>query len=137
MESHSYTNTATMPSKEYGGDPQDVVGRHLGGRIRQRGCVRLCYNSAQRGASRRGGSKTRHQQRSRLGPATETDHPSLHLQGQNRGSGGRKPQAGSRGRDSVGVWGQSPQKLEAYTECRMRNGLLMEKISKNIQHKEN
>jgi len=30
MESHSYTNTATMPSGEYGGDPQDVVGRHLG-----------------------------------------------------------------------------------------------------------
>jgi len=30
MESHSYTNTATMPPGEYGGDPQDVVGRHLG-----------------------------------------------------------------------------------------------------------
>ena len=30
MESHSYTNTATMPSGQYGGDPQDVVGRHLG-----------------------------------------------------------------------------------------------------------
>jgi len=30
MESHSYTNTASMPSGEYGGDPQDVVGRHLG-----------------------------------------------------------------------------------------------------------
>ena len=30
MESHSYTNTATMPSGEYGGDQQDVVGRHLG-----------------------------------------------------------------------------------------------------------
>jgi len=28
----------------------------------------------------RGGSKTRHQQRSRLGPTTETNHPSLHLQ---------------------------------------------------------
>ena len=30
MESHSYTNTATMPCGEYGGDPQEVVGRHLG-----------------------------------------------------------------------------------------------------------
>jgi len=30
MESHSYTNTATIPSGEYGGDPQEVVGRHLG-----------------------------------------------------------------------------------------------------------
>ena len=27
----------------------------------------------------RGGPKTRHEQRSRLGPATEIDHPSLHL----------------------------------------------------------
>ena len=30
MESHSYINTATMPSGEYGSDPQDVVGRNLG-----------------------------------------------------------------------------------------------------------
>ena len=28
-----------------------------------------------------------------------------------RGSGGRSPPAGSRGRAAVGVWGQSPQKL--------------------------
>ena len=30
MESHSYIDAATVPSGEYGGDPQDVVGRHLG-----------------------------------------------------------------------------------------------------------
>ena len=33
-----------------------------------------------------------------------------------RGSGGQKSQAGSRGRAPVGVWGQSPQKLETYAK---------------------
>ena len=39
------------------------------------------------------------------------------LRGQNRGSGGGRPPAASRGRSPVGVWEQSPQKLETYTEC--------------------
>jgi len=39
--------------------------------------------------------------------------------GQNKGSGGGRPPAASRGRAPVGVWEQSPQKLETYTECIM------------------
>ena len=41
MESHSYINTATMPSGEYGSDPQDVVGRNLGRESGREGPVML------------------------------------------------------------------------------------------------
>jgi len=49
MESHSYTNTATMPSGEYGGNPQDVVGRHLGkesGREGASGYATVCPDTS-------------------------------------------------------------------------------------------
>jgi len=57
--------------------------------------------------------------------------------GQNRGSGDGRSPAGSRsrGRAPVGVWGSKPP--EAGDIYLMHNGLLTEKINKNIQHKEN
>jgi len=56
------------------------------------------------------------------------------LRGTKQSVWGTEAPAGSRGRVPVGVWGRRPQKLETYW---MHNGFLTEKISKNIQHKEN